>query len=317
VYKLADAVCCAQKASETQRHEGTKGLIRVPSCSLCLRVFYILLILVANAAVARSQVDITGEWAPLFHEEQPDRGPGPGPVDFTGLPLTDGARQWALSWDASRVSVLQHQCQVHVLPYILSGPTRFRIRTDVDVNSQRIVAFQQYLSLWGQQRTIWVDGRPHPPEFAPHTWMGFSTGVWEGNTLVVRTTHIKQGWMRRNGVPQSDRVKTTERFTRHGDILTYVVYIEDPVYLTEPVVRSRNFVKMPGLNEGNWISATPCEPAEEVVTEPHKVPNYPLGENPFIKEVTDRTGLPLEPLLGGAPTIYPEYRERLLELLRR
>jgi hypothetical protein len=206
---------------------------------------------------------------------------------------------------------------VHVLSYILSGPTRIRIRADLDVNSQRIVAFQQYLSLWGQQRTVWVDGRPHPPDFAPHTWMGFSTGVWEGNTLVVRTTHMKQGWIRRNGVPESDRVKTTERFTRHGDILTYVVYIEDPVYLTEPLVRSRNFVKMPGLNEGNWISATPCEPAEEIVNDPHKVPHYLPGDNPFIKEAIDRTGLPLETLLGGASTLYPEYRERLAELLKQ
>jgi hypothetical protein len=276
----------------------------------------LIIIVIASVKCAFSQADINGEWAPLMHEEQMDRGPGPGPVDFTGLPLTEGARQWALSWDASRVSVLQHQCQVHVLPYILSGPTRLRIRADYDVNTQRITAFQQYISLWGQQRTIWVDGREHPPDFAPHTWMGFSTGVWEGNTLVVRTTHIKQGWMRRNGVPQSDRVKTTERFTRHGDFLTYVVYIEDPVYLTEPLVRSRNFVKIPGLNEGNWIAATPCEPAEETAGAPHAVPHYLPGENPFVKEALDRTGLPLEPLLGGAQTIYPEYRQRLLELMR-
>ena len=90
-------------------------------------------------------------------------------------------------------------------PYILSGPTRLRISAQRDGNTERIVAFHQYIGLWGQERTIWVDGRPHPPDVAPHTWMGFSTGKWEGNTLVVRTTHIKQGWVRRNGVPQSDR----------------------------------------------------------------------------------------------------------------
>jgi hypothetical protein len=267
------------------------------------------------SAPALAQSDILGEWGPLYHEEQVDRVPGLGPVDFTGLPITDGARQWALSWDASRLSVRQHQCQVHILPYIVSGPTRIRITAERDVNTQRIVAFHQYLSLWGQPRTIWVDGREHPPDGAPHTWMGFSTGVWEGNTLVVRTTHIKQGWIRRNGVPQSDRVRTTERFSRHGDFLTYVVYIEDPVYLTEPIVRSRNFVRMPGLSEGNWISSTPCEPAEEVINDPHAVPHYLPGENPFVKEAIERTGLPLEALLGGAPTIYPEYRERLKALM--
>ncbi|HEY6506946.1 MAG TPA: hypothetical protein VIY56_02980, partial [Vicinamibacterales bacterium] len=227
---------------------------------------------------------------------------------------TGGARQWALSWDASRVSVLEHQCQVHVLPYILSGPTRLRISAQQDGNTGRIVAFQQYIGLWGQQRTIWVDGRPHPPEIAPHSWMGFSTGAWEGNTLVVRTTHIKQGWVRRNGVPQSDEVVTTERFTRHGDVLTYVIHIKDPVYLTEPLVRSRNFVRMSGLGEGNWIAATPCEPAEETTAPPHSVPNYLPGENPFVAEAERRTGLPADALAGGAETLYPEYRRKLAEL---
>jgi hypothetical protein len=278
-----------------------------------LRVLIIAIGIVSLPASAVAQIDITGEWAPLFHEDQPERVPGPGPVDFTAVPLTDGARQWALSWDASRVSVFEHQCQVHVLPYILSGPTRLRIQAERDLNTQRIVSFSQYIGLWGQQRTIWVDGRGHPPDIAPHTWMGFSTGVWEGNSFVVRTTHIKQGWIRRNGVPQSDRVKTTERFTRHGDILTYVIYIADPIYLTEPIVRSRNFVKMSGIGEGNWIAATPCEPGEEIAAPPHGVPHYPIGENPFVTEASKTTGLPVETLLGGPDTIYPEYRQRLAE----
>ena len=50
--------------------------------------------------------------------------------------------------------------------------------------------------------------------------MGFSTGRWEGDTLVVRTTHIKQMWHRRNGLPQSDRTVLTERLRRHGNVLT-------------------------------------------------------------------------------------------------
>jgi hypothetical protein len=280
------------------------------------RLLTVAILLTCAPAAALAQSDITGEWAPLFHEDQVDRVPGLGPVDFAGLPLTDGARQWALSWDASRVSVLEHQCQVHVLPYILSGPTRLRISARRDGNTERIVAFDQYIGLWGQDRTIWVDGRPHPPEIAPHSWMGFSTGKWEGNTLVVRTTHIKQGWVRRNGVPQSDLVTTTERFTRHGDMLTYVISIKDPVYLTEPLVHSRNFVRMSGLGEGNWIAATPCEPAEETAAPPHAVPHYLPGTNPFVAEAEKRSGIPAEALTGGAETLYPEYRQRLKELLK-
>lgn len=280
------------------------------------RLLTVAVLLASLPAAAWAQSDITGEWAPLFHEDQVDRVPGLGPVDFAGLPLTDGARQWALSWDASRVSVLEHQCQVHVLPYILSGPTRLRITAQRDGNTERIVAFNQYIGLWGQDRTIWVDGRPHPPAIAPHTWMGFSTGVWEGNTFVVRTSHIKQGWIRRNGVPESDLATTTERFTRHGDILTYIIYIKDPVYLTEPLVRSRNFVRMSGLGEGNWIAATPCEPGEETAAPPHGVPHYLPGENPFVAEAERRSGIPAEALTGGVETLYPEYRRRLKELLQ-
>ena len=281
------------------------------------RLLIVAALLACVPSPARAQSDITGEWAPLFHEDQVDRVPGLGPVDFAGLPLTDGARQWALSWDASRVSVLEHQCQVHVLPYILSGPTRLRISAQRDGNTERIVAFNQYIGLWGQDRTIWVDGRPHPPDVAPHTWMGFSTGKWEGNTLVVKTTHIKQGWVRRNGVPQSDLVTTTERFTRHGDMLAYVIYITDPVYLTEPLVRSRNFVRMSGLGEGNWIAATPCEPGEETAAPPHAVPHYLPGTNPFVGEAERKSGIPAEALTGGAETLYPEYRQRLKELRRQ
>ncbi len=63
--------------------------------------------------------------------------------------------------------------------------------------------------MWGQttegHRVIWMDGRPHPPAWAPHSFRGFSTGKFVGNALVVETTHMKQGWLRRNGTPESDQ----------------------------------------------------------------------------------------------------------------
>ena len=82
-----------------------------------------------------------------------------------------------------------------------------------------------------QKRDIWLDGRAHPPEYAPHTWQGFSTARWDGSVLVVRTTHLKQGWVRRNGLFISDRATMEERFIRHGNYLTHVYLISDPVYL--------------------------------------------------------------------------------------
>ena len=53
-------------------------------------------------------------------------------------------------------------------------------------------------------RPIFMDGRPHPPAWAPHTWTGFSTGEWVGNTLKVTTTHLKDGYLKRGGPQTSD-----------------------------------------------------------------------------------------------------------------
>ena len=67
----------------------------------------------------------------------------------------------------------------------------------------------------------------------------------EGDVLVVRTTHLKAGWIRRNGLPLSDRATMTERFIRHGDLLTHVMMLEDPVYLSEPLVKTNGFAVAP------------------------------------------------------------------------
>src|SRR5881392_4175372 len=80
-------------------------------------------------------------------------------------------------------------------------------------------------------RAIYMDGRPHPPDWAPHTWSGFSTGRFEGNDLVITTTHLKESYIRRNGPSMSDRAKVTEWLSRHGDYLTVTTYIDDPIYL--------------------------------------------------------------------------------------
>jgi hypothetical protein len=89
------------------------------------------------------------------------------------------------------------------------------------------------------------------------------------------------------------------------------------VYLTEPLVRSRNFVRMSGLGEGNWIAATPCEPGEETAAPPHGVPHYLPGENPFVAEAERKSGIPAEALTGGVETLYPEYRRKLAELRKQ
>ena len=64
--------------------------------------------LVAGAslpAFAQAGADFSGVWQPRYHEDQPDRIPGPELTDYTGLPINDSARQYANSWDPSRLTL--------------------------------------------------------------------------------------------------------------------------------------------------------------------------------------------------------------------
>ena len=152
----------------------------------------------------------------------------------------------------ARHSVLEHQCAPYTLPYMFFGPNQFRIWEERHPDTQELIAIQMYLGTYQQRRTIWMDGRPHPPEYAPHTFMGFSTGEWNGDILTITTTHIKAGYFRRTGVPQSDRSTVVEHWMRHGNLLSQVTIASDPVYLTEPYIRSQEFVMMERGNT-NWL----------------------------------------------------------------
>lgn len=259
---------------------------------------------------ALAQVDLSGNWGAMFTEDQPERIPGPELGDYLGLPITDANRLRADSWNASRITMPEQQCRVHVSPYIYRGPTNLRIWEEKDPETQALVAIHNYSQTYEQNRTIWMDGRPHPPDYAMHTWMGFSTGKWEGDILTVYTTHIKTGWIRRNGLIESDRATLTEHFIRHGNILTHVSIVEDPGYLTEPLIKSQDF-QLNVYYNGNWLY--PCEPVEEVVGRKEgEVPNYLPGENPFLTEYEkNHPMVPYEAARGGAETMYPEYRLKL------
>jgi hypothetical protein len=272
-------------------------------------------VLLSSAALctpAFAQVDLSGAWQPVFHEDQPERIPGPELVDFLGLPINDAARQWALSWDPERLSLPEHQCQVHTAAYIYRGPLLLRIWEERDPETQQVVAIRNYISTYEQNRTIWMSDHPAPPPYAAHTWMGYSTGKWEGNILTVHTTGIKQGWHRRNGLPSSDLITLTEHFIRHGDHLTHVSIVTDPVYLTEPLIKTQDYVKMAD-SAGNWL--WPCEYVDEVPGRPQGVvPSYAPGENPFETEFAARHHIPLDAALGGAKTAYPEYQKVMQNL---
>ena len=256
--------------------------------------------------------DISGYWTSPLHEDGLERGAGPELGDYGGFPINESARLFALAYDASRLTLRHHQCDGYVAPYSMRALGNARAWEERDPHTQRLIAIHWYSQTFEGHRVIWMDGRPHPPAYAPHSWMGFSTGRFVGNALEVQTTHLKQGWLRRNGLPESDQAIVTEFFVRHGDRLLYTSVISDPVYLAEPEVRSTDFYRQP-IDHGTWLFA--CDDGEQVLDRrADDVPNYRFGEHPFLKEYGARYNVPLAASLGGPETGYPEFAERLASL---
>jgi hypothetical protein len=274
--------------------------------------FFLAIILLAGIP-AFAQVDFTGVWAPrVGDEDNPERLAGPSLVEFLGLPINDYGRQWGLAYAPGRLSLPEHQCQVHVVEYIHRGPLQARLWEERDPVTHQLIAIREFISTYEQSRTIWMDGRPHPSEYAPHTWMGFSTGVWEGSMLTVTTTHVKQGWHRRENIPASDEATVIEHFIKHGDLMTHISVVDDPIFLAEPLIKSEEFNLVP--NPNNFVPFWPCEYIEEGERARGDVPSYFAGENPYVPEYAATHNLPQEVTLGGPETMYPEFKERMKTL---
>ncbi|HWF07114.1 MAG TPA: hypothetical protein VG297_01560 [Bryobacteraceae bacterium] len=271
--------------------------------------FAAVILILLPAPRAFAQVNLSGTYAMTLDEDFPERLPGPEIGDYLGIPLNENARAHAEAWDASLLTLPEYQCRVHPIDYV---PSFFNIRIweERDKDSQQLIALHAHHEAWGTERTIWMDGRPHPPDYALHTSQGFSTGHWDGEILTVTTTHLKQGWIRRNGIPRSDRAIVYENFIRHGDHLTWTTVIHDPAYLTEPFIRTRDFLMSPGLVMG----AYPCESVVEVVMPKGKIPHHLPGTNEFLAEFPSRYGIPAVAAMGGAETMYPEYQLKLKTL---
>ncbi|HEY7392130.1 MAG TPA: hypothetical protein VH640_26665 [Bryobacteraceae bacterium] len=261
----------------------------------------------AVAAVpAFGQIDFSGEWAPRFYEDQPERVPGPELGDYLGLPINAAARMRADTWDASLLTLPEWQCRPHSADYIWRGPSNLTITKEVDPVTREITAFH---AVWlrSVDRPVYLDNRPHPPEYANHTWAGFTTAKWDGDMLTTDVTHLKEGYIRRNGVPRSDLATLTEHWMRHEDFLTVVTIVTDPVYLTEPFIRSTDYQ----LDLHQQVPPYPCDIVEEVERPRGTVPNILPGKNTFLNEFAQRHKLPPEAARGGAETMYPEYQLKM------
>jgi glyoxylase-like metal-dependent hydrolase (beta-lactamase superfamily II) len=243
--------------------------------------------------------DFSGTWGELIHEDNYERSGGPPLGDYQGLPLNDAGRMKADSHDHSEWSLPEFQCRPHSAPYQWRALGSVRFWNEVDPVGRELRAIHvEYLR--SLDRVIWMDGRPHPPAFAPHSWSGFSTGTWKGNTLVVTTTHIKGSYLRRNGAAFTDRAKMTEFIDRHGDILLVTTILDDPAWLEEPLVQTTNY----RIESHTALSFYPCTVNEENIST--AVPHFLPGETVQLKDAAG--WIPAAATRGGAKLAYPDYR---------
>ena len=94
---------------------------------------------------------------------------------------------------------------------------------------------------------------------------------------------------------------------RHGNWLTVVTIVNDPVYLSEPFIRSTDYQ----LDERQQVPPYPCDVVEEVDRARGVVPSFLPGTNPSLEEFAMRHNLPFEATRGGAETMYPEFRKKM------
>ena len=274
----------------------------------CVRGLLVLSALVLRPAVAQEHmpVDLSGTWRWVHHEDEYEHEPGADPGEYWGLPLNDAARMRADTYRETWVTTDPLlQCRPRAVDYQPLGLDPMQIDKMVDPVNKQLVAYRVSYEKTPGERIVWLDGRHAPSQYAQHTWEGFSRGKFKGDTLEITTTHIKEGYVRRNGVATSFRATVIEQIALDEPFLTWVVTVIDPDYLTEPLVKSVVYVRAPTLQ----LPGYPCQPENEQLDGKYRVPSYLPGQNPYLTEDAFKYKVPIEGERGGAETTYPEWRE--------
>jgi hypothetical protein len=185
----------------------------------------------------------------------------PAPGDFQSVPMTPAAIKLAETWDPAKDEAAGEQCKSYGAPAILRVPEHLHI-TWQDDHTLRMDTDA------GEQTRLFHFGNWKASEDAP-TWQGDSVAEWEmqreggkpvNGSLKVTTTHLKAGYLRKNGVPYSASANLEEYYDltqeRNGDELLVVTIITtDPMYLREPFIINSQFKKLAG--DTGW-KPTPC-----------------------------------------------------------
>ncbi len=181
----------------------------------------VLLAAATGSGAAYAQGDLEGIWLPT---DPLNAHPAEGEFEYT--PAGQAA------FDAfGAENDPSFRCQMPGVPRGIVDPYPLEI---IQQEHQVVFLYEYY----HQVRRIYLDGR-EPPESWPQTLGGFSTGHWDGDTLVVRTTHLSpDNLMNTSGRSFSgaDDTFVIERYTRDGDTLALVAAVHDPTFYTATYV---------------------------------------------------------------------------------
>ncbi|HMB72223.1 MAG TPA: hypothetical protein VKQ06_01530, partial [Gammaproteobacteria bacterium] len=98
-----------------------------------------------TALPCAAQVNLVGYWSPIYHEDFYERIPGPEIGDYLGLPINDAARLRADTWDASILTLPEHQCKPHPSTYGFRGVGTLRIWEERNEATQALVALHTHI----------------------------------------------------------------------------------------------------------------------------------------------------------------------------
>jgi hypothetical protein len=212
----------------------------------------------ARPARDTAPIDLTGYWVSYVTENWRYRMVTPAKGEYRRIPASPAALPIINNWDPVADERAGNQCKSYGAGAIMSVPGRLHI-TWQDADTLRIDT-----DAGTQTRLFHFSARAAASE---RNWQGESSASWErangpdgGGSLRVVTSNLRAGYLRKNGVPYSDRATVTEHFdiaplTNDGRLLLVTTIVEDPVYLTGPYIVSPHFKKEP---DGSKWDPTPC-----------------------------------------------------------